>query len=121
MTIISDMKKAWSKCLFFTGIMIQEIHKFDPGIPLMSPKRMLIPDLQGCQVFKRQKTIQDPHGKLYCPREEEKVSVQVIIFTFSQEIRSLPAESGAPKLNHLRPSVWEIQGQCGRIQGNSEW
>lgn len=27
--------------LFFTGIMIQEIRKFDPGIPLMSPKECL--------------------------------------------------------------------------------
>lgn len=34
-------EESLEQMLFFTGIMIQEIHKFDPGIPLMSPKECL--------------------------------------------------------------------------------
>ncbi|MGV8139985.1 MAG: DUF2461 domain-containing protein [Mangrovibacterium sp.] len=34
-------EESLEQMLFFTGVMIQEIHKFDPGIPLMSPKDCL--------------------------------------------------------------------------------
>lgn len=34
-------EESLEQMLFFTGVMTQEIHKFDPGIPLMSPKECL--------------------------------------------------------------------------------
>jgi len=34
-------EESLEQMLFFTGIMIREIHKFDPGIPLLDPKECL--------------------------------------------------------------------------------